>query len=201
MSDRSIVGEVFFVEIVFLEKRHDRTRFELISKGTRGERKVTIMMLVKVGRRADKHCLRRDVGMGSRSEKEFDDWEIILDTSLFRDQRERAEYDGSVFRRSMRWWNRRKLQSGIQFENFVWEEELSSNICVSDWEAAIEGTRGVRSRRVLMEIQSLRGFEEEEAIREALKRFLAAIIAEWYLFEAVWRSLRWWGFPGHFEDR
>jgi len=29
-----------------------------------------------------------------------------------------------------------------------------------------------------MEFQSLRGFEEEEAIREALKRLLAAIIAE-----------------------
>jgi len=29
-----------------------------------------------------------------------------------------------------------------------------------------------------MEFQSLRRFEEEEAIREALKRFLAAIIAE-----------------------
>jgi len=28
-----------------------------------------------------------------------------------------------------------------------------------------------------MEFQSLRGFEEEEAIREALKRFLAALIA------------------------
>jgi len=29
-----------------------------------------------------------------------------------------------------------------------------------------------------MEFQTLRGFEKEEAIREALKRFLAAIIAE-----------------------
>jgi len=29
-----------------------------------------------------------------------------------------------------------------------------------------------------MEFQSLRGFEEDEAIREVLKRFLAAIIAE-----------------------
>jgi len=29
-----------------------------------------------------------------------------------------------------------------------------------------------------MEFQSLREFEEEEEIREALKRFLAAIIAE-----------------------
>jgi len=40
MRDRSIVGEVFFVEIVFLEKRNDRTRFELIRKGTRDDRKV-----------------------------------------------------------------------------------------------------------------------------------------------------------------
>jgi len=29
-----------------------------------------------------------------------------------------------------------------------------------------------------MEFQSLRGFEEEEAMREAMKRFLAAIIAQ-----------------------
>jgi len=29
-----------------------------------------------------------------------------------------------------------------------------------------------------MEFQSLRGFEDEEALREALKRFLVAIIAE-----------------------
>jgi len=40
MRDGSIVGEVFFVKIVFLEKRNDRTRFELIRKGTRDERKV-----------------------------------------------------------------------------------------------------------------------------------------------------------------
>jgi len=39
------------------------------------------MMLVKVGRSADRQCLRRDVGMGSRSEKELDECEMILDTS------------------------------------------------------------------------------------------------------------------------
>ena len=27
------------------------------------------MMVVKVGRSADKHCLRRELGMGSRSQK------------------------------------------------------------------------------------------------------------------------------------
>jgi len=31
------------------------------------------MMLVKVGRSAYRHCLRRDVGIGSRSEKELDE--------------------------------------------------------------------------------------------------------------------------------
>jgi len=71
MRDMSIVGEDFFVKIVFLEKRNDRTRFELIRKGTGDERK--FMMLVRVGRSADRHCLRRDVGMGSRSEKELDE--------------------------------------------------------------------------------------------------------------------------------
>jgi len=40
MRDRSLVGKSFFVKIVFLEKKNDRTRFELIRKGTRGERKV-----------------------------------------------------------------------------------------------------------------------------------------------------------------
>jgi len=39
MRDGSIVGEVFLDKIVFLEKRNDRTRFELIRKGTRDERK------------------------------------------------------------------------------------------------------------------------------------------------------------------
>jgi len=40
MRDMFIVGEVFFVKIVFLEKKNDRARFELIRKGTRDERKV-----------------------------------------------------------------------------------------------------------------------------------------------------------------
>jgi len=62
----------------------------------------------------------------------------------------------------------------------ILSEKKVANICDSDCEEASEGRRGegLRSRRVLMEFQSLRAFEEEEAIREALKRFLAAIIAE-----------------------
>jgi len=70
MRDRSIVGEVFFVEIVFLEKRNDRARFELIRK-VPATKELRFIMLVKVGKSTDRHCLRRDVGMGSRSEKEL----------------------------------------------------------------------------------------------------------------------------------
>jgi len=40
LNDRSIIGEVFFVKIVFFEKRNDRTRFELIRKGKRGDIKL-----------------------------------------------------------------------------------------------------------------------------------------------------------------
>jgi len=42
-----------------------------------------------------------------------------------------------------------------------------ANICDSDWEEASEWRRGVRQRRVLMKFQSVWGFEEKEAIREA----------------------------------
>ena len=38
-------------------------------------------MVVKVVKRADKHCLRREVGIGSRSQNELEDLEIILETS------------------------------------------------------------------------------------------------------------------------
>jgi len=72
MRDWSIVGEVFFVEFVFLEKRNDKTRFELIRKGI-PETRERFMMLVKVSKSADRHCLRRYLGMGSRSEKELDE--------------------------------------------------------------------------------------------------------------------------------
>jgi len=93
MRDRSIVGEVSFVEIVFLEKRNDRTRFKLIMKGI-PEAKERFMMFIKVGRSADRHCLRRDEGMGSRYEIELDERVRYF---IFRDQRESAEYARECF--------------------------------------------------------------------------------------------------------
>jgi len=71
------------------------------------------MMLVKVGRSADRHCLRRDVGMGSR--------EMILDTSS--SETKEKELSRPMGRSVFRWDMRRRdsgrrLQGGIQFENF-----------------------------------------------------------------------------------
>ena len=40
-----------------------------------------LMMCVMVGKSAGKHCLRRDVGRGSRSQKLFDEFRMIFDTS------------------------------------------------------------------------------------------------------------------------
>jgi len=55
VRDRSIFGEVFFVKIVFLEKRIDRTRFELIRR--RSERGERFRMLVMVSRSACRKAL------------------------------------------------------------------------------------------------------------------------------------------------
>jgi len=70
MRYRSIVGEVFSVNIYFL--RRGMTKQDLNRSGKVTETRERFTMLVKVGRSADRHCLRRDVGIGSRSEKELD---------------------------------------------------------------------------------------------------------------------------------
>jgi hypothetical protein len=40
MGDRPIVGQIFFVEILFFEKRDDRVGLELIGKDTGAKRHV-----------------------------------------------------------------------------------------------------------------------------------------------------------------
>jgi len=100
------------------------------------------MMLVKVGRSAGRHCLRRDVGMGSRSEKELDDWEMILDTSSAETIEKALSMVGVHF--GGIWGDE------IEEEDFkavcslrILSEKKVANICDSDWEEASEGRRGV----------------------------------------------------------
>ena len=71
MGDRSVIGKIFFVQIIFLQKRNDGRKLELFGKDTRIRERLT--MLVMVGRSIGRHCLSIDVGIGSRSQKVFDD--------------------------------------------------------------------------------------------------------------------------------
>ena len=60
-------------------------------------------------------------------------------------------------------------------------------MCESDLPEASDGNceAGLRSKRVLMVFQILRGLAEHEETKEALKCILASTIVEWYLFVAV----------------
>jgi hypothetical protein len=40
MRDRSVIGKIFFVQIIFLQKRNDGRKLELFGKDTRTEREV-----------------------------------------------------------------------------------------------------------------------------------------------------------------
>jgi len=124
MRDRSIVGELFFVEFVLISWEEewqnkiwiDQERYQLETRGR-------FMMLVNVGRSADRHCLRRDVGMGPRSEKELDEWEMILDTSSSETKEKEPSMVGEFLGGT---WGAVTVEEVfkaelMQFENFVWE--------------------------------------------------------------------------------
>ena len=67
-----MVGQIFFVKMVFFWKRNDRAGLELIRKDTVAERLI-YHGIAKVGKSADKRCLRREVEMGSRSHNALED--------------------------------------------------------------------------------------------------------------------------------
>ena len=71
MRDRSVIGQIFFIKIIFFQKWGDRGDIELFGKTPVLRDRLT--MLVIVERSAGKHCLRTDVGNGSRSQKVFVD--------------------------------------------------------------------------------------------------------------------------------
>ena len=72
MRNRSVIGQIFFIQIIFFQKRDDRGELELFG-GKTPELKDRLTMLVMVGRSAGRQCFRRAVGIGSRSQKVFDD--------------------------------------------------------------------------------------------------------------------------------
>jgi len=142
------------------------------------------MMLVKVGRSAVRHCLRNEIKIRERFRWVRDNFRHFI----FRDQREKPEYGRSVLGRK---WGEETVEKDCKAvcSLRILSKKKVVNICYSDWEEASEKRRGesLRSRIVLIELKRLRGFEEEEAIREALKCFLAAKISG-VIF--VWGSVK-----------
>ena len=60
-------------------------------------------------------------------------------------------------------------------------ERNEANMSGKEFESTVDGSCevGLRWRSLLIEFQSLRGFEDDEEMSEELKTFLAWIMAEW----------------------
>jgi len=79
MRNRSVIGQLFFIQIVLFQKKNDRAELELFGKNTRAQRQVDN---VSYGReKCSRSCVRREVGIGSRSQKVLDDWDTSLTIS------------------------------------------------------------------------------------------------------------------------
>jgi len=79
MRNRSVIGQLFFIQIVLF--RRGMTEQSLNCLGKTPELKDRLTMLVMVGRSAGRSCLRREVGIVSRSQKVLDDWDTSLKIS------------------------------------------------------------------------------------------------------------------------
>ena len=77
--NRSVIGQIFFIQIVFF--RREMTGESLNCLGKTPELKDKLTMLVMVGRSTGRYCFRREVGIGSRSQKVLDDCETSLQIS------------------------------------------------------------------------------------------------------------------------
>jgi len=121
--------------------------------------------------------------MGSRSEKELDEWEMILDTSFSETKKKKLSMVGVFLGRI---WGDETVEEDFKAEYSltILSEKKLPNICDSDWEEAKERSRGegLSSRRV--RVDGIPKFEEEDAIREALKRYGDERLAK----KNVWRK-------------
>ena len=72
MRNRSVIRQIFFIQIVFFQKRNDKGELELSWKNIRAQRQVDNVGY-GIGRSAGRPCFRREVDIGSRSQKVLDD--------------------------------------------------------------------------------------------------------------------------------
>mgnify|MGYP003406490484 FL=1 len=125
-----------------------------------------LIILVSVGRRIWEHCLRSEVGIGSKSQLVSGDWERSLETSsavtLVKDEKEGGVNGGGWCGEVQEWWERRLVWS-------LWI--LSEKNVAKDWDKGLrevkEGRTGGEERwRILLTFfQSWRGLVRLDEMR------------------------------------
>jgi len=144
-------------------------------------------MSVIVGRSIGRHCCRIDVGIGSRSQKVLDDWDMSLESSSLENRLE----DHKI-RRNVTWFKMRWSFGRIRLDIAEWSlstllGKKLANMEGRDLKSVLDDSWeiGLRCRSLLMVCQSLQGFEEEEEISDELKSLMAWIMDEWYALVAI----------------
>jgi len=157
MGDRPIVGQIIFVKVTLF--RRGLTEQVLNWSWKTSVLRDMFIMVVKVGKSADEHCLRRQVGMGSRSQNVLDGWELIFNTSLVtwdKTMRLVGVYRGGV-------GGDENLEDFNAVCNFwILSQKKVVNVFESNLKEATGGSGdvGLRSKRVLIVFQILWGLSE-----------------------------------------
>ena len=150
-----------------------------------------LMICVIVGRRTDEHCLRREVGIGSRSQFVSGDWDSSFETSStligLRDEKLGGVTGGGR-------WGETQARLDNRAVCSLWI--LSEKNVANDWDRFLseseEGKVGAeeRWRSWLTDFHSSRGLVREEEMRDELNFLLAFMIAAWYRLVADRKHLR-----------
>jgi len=122
--------------------------------------------------------------MGSRSQIVLDDWDISLVSSSIETGVKIVRLGGMY--RGWKWGEVLvECDLIVEWSLSTLLEKKLANMEGRDLKSILDGSWeiGMRCRSLLMELQSLRGFEEEEEISDELKCLLAWIMDEWYAMD------------------
>ena len=177
MRNRSIVGEILLIKIRFFSKGW---REQLLNwSGKTPVDRERLIMLVIVGRIACWHFLRREIGIGSRSQ-EVGDLEKSLATSStvagWKKDRSGGSQGGET------WGEEVVFSDVIEERSFsIFSEKNEPKDWARESKVLYEGEVGAvfLCSKLFIEFQSFLGLLVLVERREELYSFLALIIAEW----------------------